>query len=89
MNDALNSDIVRNSSNGIMAHIGSAKEIKGSFKAYVTYEYDSYKNDPDKVKFGFIKYKNINFQNKKQEKKVTVFLKKVYLIKLKSLMKMI
>ena len=47
MDDAVNSDIVRNSTNGIMAHIGSAKEIKGSFKAYVTYEYDSYKNDPD------------------------------------------
>ena len=47
MNDALNSDIVRNSSNGIMAHIGSTKELKSSFKAYVTYEYDSYKNNPD------------------------------------------
>nr|MCR5309387.1 ABC transporter permease [Bacilli bacterium] len=47
MDDAVNSDIVRNSTNGIMSHIGSAKEIKGSFKAYVTYEYDSYKNDPD------------------------------------------
>ena len=44
MSDALNSDIVRN---GIMDHIGSAKETRSSFRAYVTYEYDSYKNDPE------------------------------------------
>ena len=44
MRDALNSDIVRN---GIMDHIGSRKESRSSFNAYVTYEYDSYKDDPD------------------------------------------
>ena len=44
MNDALNSDIVRN---GIMDHIGSNKEVRSSFNAYVTYEYDSYKDNPD------------------------------------------
>ncbi len=43
MADALDSDIVRN---GIMDHIGSAKETRSSFRAYVTYEYDSYKDDP-------------------------------------------
>ena len=47
MNDALESEIVSNTSNGIIAHIGSGSELKSSFKAYVTFEYDSYKKDPD------------------------------------------
>ena len=47
MEDALNSKIIRDSTNGIMAHIGSARELKSSFKSYVTYEYDSYKKNPD------------------------------------------
>lgn len=47
MEDAISSQIISNSTNGIMAHIGSAKESVSSFKAYVTFNYDSYKADPD------------------------------------------
>jgi len=47
INDAKNSKIVSDPTNGIIAHIGSSKESAASFQSYVTYTYDSYKDDPD------------------------------------------
>ncbi|MCQ2087305.1 MAG: ABC transporter ATP-binding protein/permease [Bacilli bacterium] len=47
INDAKSSEIVNDPTYGIIAHIGSQKESASAFKAYVTYDYDSYKDDPN------------------------------------------